>query len=788
MDGKLSKAIAERLLKALSAEDVQAVVEDADFSYYFDSPNNWRPYGDQVKNWPTVGSQQSYAVGALVELITNSVDAILMRKAKERGIVDMRAKDTPQSMFEAVKLFFPHVVEGRIANLSRKQRTELAEQCVIIGIKRTHRKNDIYPTYTVIDSGEGQLPEDFPKTLLSLGERNKEGIAFVQGKYNMGSTGTLRYCTRSDIDKGHYKFLVSKRPSSKYWGWTLIRVRKAREGEVFPVAEYFFPGGQIPYFCAETLSALNSPHIGQISEGTVVKLYEFDVGPNARSVDFGLSNALTVNLIDCALPIRIYDFDAKQQENKGDLRKHGIAARTFSGMNVALWPESKDSDEEDSSTGAGDAEWQQAILEENHPKLGQIKIFATGVKNLKGSLKTQRARIFYTVNGQTHAIERASFLNRVGLGELQDHLIVNVICDKMDKNALANIFMPDRERKVNNNQSHELEDIVAQAMKGDEKLRAYASEIRLRRAAEYTEDKKESRELWEDLVKADPEIQNLFGMGTKISAPAKAPGGTIKYVGKKFPTFLNPLQLRQENGLFVKDVPINSYRHIHCGTDVENEYLSRLDSPGTTHCSLSAEEMPHSVKLHNGTATFTVKVPLNTKVGDKKLVEFGFKDNGRNIEPLKFSVEVRYVSEEATSSAKRGKETDTVEKDKDSLAWPQFVWVGEAEYDEYSFNENSGASVITGDEGNVVYVNRDHRSLRLMRMREKDEAKYQIYETMFKIGLGVFALSAHRKATPTPNVDTQEASQIDTEDAVRITTEAVAPYIVTIIKHLGGTS
>ena len=93
-------------------------------------------------------------------------------------------------MFEAVKRFFPTVVEGKIANLEATARSKLAEQCILIGVKRADRANSRYPTYTVVDFGEGQEPEDFPSTFLSLSERNKEGIPFVQGKYNMGSTGS----------------------------------------------------------------------------------------------------------------------------------------------------------------------------------------------------------------------------------------------------------------------------------------------------------------------------------------------------------------------------------------------------------------------------------------------------------------------------------------------------------------------------------------------------------------------------------------------------------------------
>lgn len=786
MNEQQSRKVAESFLLAQSATDIQAIVGDEEMQYWFDNPSNWKPYGGRPKNWDTVGNQQANAVGSLVELITNGIDAILMRKAREAGIKDFRGPEAPQSMFEAVKRFFPNVVEGRIANLSAKQRTNLAEQSVIIGVKRADRVNSRFPNYTIIDNGDGQLPDDFPDTFLSLSVRNKEGIPFVQGKFNMGSTGSLRFCTRSDIFLGHYKFFVSRRPGTKYWGWTLIHIRKPRQGEGLPVAEYFCPGGIVPRFRAETLSAFGHASLGIVSEGTVVKLYEFDVGAPAYQVDVGLDNALTVSLIDCALPVRVYDFDAKAVENKGELRKQGIAARTFSGMNVTFWSEADDvNDDSGSGVGSPDTEWQQTILEDKSEVLGNIKIVATGVKRLKDYLQKQPARVFYTVNGQTHAIERASFLNtRVGLGDLRNHIIINVVCDRMEKTALANIFMPDRERKAENNQSRLLEDTVIQALKGDEKLRAYAQEIRLRRATEFIDEKEDSKELLEELVRTDPAIQELFGLGAVLPEIGKAPGGTHPFEGKKFPTFLKPLNLRTEQGQLVKDVPINAYRRIECGTDAENEYLSRLDSPGETWCSLPPEEVPHSVKLRNGTVTFTVRVPKSAKVGDKHFAEFGFIDTGRNIQPLKFGVLIRHVEAEEPSSGKTGKKTDTTEKMTDSLALPRFDWVGEADWNNHSFDENSGAYVSTG-ESTAVYINHDHKSLKLMRLKEKDPASRQVYESMFKYGLGIFALSIHRKALAAASEEGQSAPP-DVEDTVRLATSGIAPHIMTVIKRLGG--
>ncbi len=43
----------------------------------------------------TVGNQQTNPIGALVELIINGEDAILLRKAKEAGITDPRGGCAP---------------------------------------------------------------------------------------------------------------------------------------------------------------------------------------------------------------------------------------------------------------------------------------------------------------------------------------------------------------------------------------------------------------------------------------------------------------------------------------------------------------------------------------------------------------------------------------------------------------------------------------------------------------------------------------------------------------------
>lgn len=788
MDEKLSRDSALRLLTACSAEDVRAVIEDDDLRYYFDNPENWKPYGNREKNWDTVGNQQSSPIGALTELITNGIDAILMRKAREHGIADFRSPEAPQSMFEAVKTFFPFVVEGKISNLSAKQRTDLAEQCLLVGVKRAARINSIYPTYTIVDFGDGQRPEDFPKTFLSLSEKNKEGIPFVQGKFNMGSTGSLRFCTRSEIRLGHYKLIISKRPDHEWWGWTLIRVRGPKAGEQLPVAEYFYPGS-ISRFRNPMLNAFGAEGLSNVHCGTIIKLYEFDIGSGAHTVDFGLRDALDVNLIDCALPIRIYDFDAKPIESRGSLRAKGIAASTFSGLSVTIGAAEFANDEESNvdegeNQQANEGSWTHHVETINDPDLGRIKIMAMGIKRMKDSLATRQiARVFYTVNGQTQATERASFLNtRANYGDLRNHLLINVVCDEMDKSAMATIFMPDRERKANVKLARTLEETVVNALKNDVKLRAFANEIRLSRAQQYTEEKEESEDLLKDLAKADPAIKELFGLGAFFTDISKVPGGLKVWdEGKKFPTFLEPLNLKKENGKYIKEIPINGYRRIECGTDAEDGYLSRKDNPGSPWSSLDIKTLGWRVSLRSGTATFTIKAPADAEEGDTLEAEFGFIDEGLNPEPLKFSVTLKFVAEEKVNVRPKGEPTKTREDEKKSLGMPHFEWVKKQDWNEHQFDEESGAYVSTSEEATTVYINGNNKFLELMRVNERDEAERMVKESMFKLGLGIFALSIHRKTMDSHKEDQDD----DPEKYVRLATAAIAAHIITVIRHLG---
>src|SRR5215510_6126550 len=154
----------DKLLHAEEENDADALLKAA--GYGLDNESAWRPLGDMENNFSTVGNQQTEATAALVEKIINGIDANLMAECFRKGI-DPENSSAPSTMAKAVQQFFG-VRDGLLANLDPKSQTELAKnlQVVAVGSKSS-------PNYLIIDRGEGQTPDAFPDTFLSLNRSNK---------------------------------------------------------------------------------------------------------------------------------------------------------------------------------------------------------------------------------------------------------------------------------------------------------------------------------------------------------------------------------------------------------------------------------------------------------------------------------------------------------------------------------------------------------------------------------------------------------------------------------------
>jgi hypothetical protein len=171
--------------------------------------SNWFPIGGNESNYSVIENQQSNPIASLVEKVTNSIDANLMKRCLELGI-NPRGEDAPKSMDDAVLQFYPKSKDWDLKTNRRKQAEEI--QVIADGPPKN-------TAVIIYDNGEGQHPDDFENTFLSLMRGNKNDILFVQGKYNMGGSGAIVFCGK----KG-YQLIGSKRfDNTGKFGFTLVR-------------------------------------------------------------------------------------------------------------------------------------------------------------------------------------------------------------------------------------------------------------------------------------------------------------------------------------------------------------------------------------------------------------------------------------------------------------------------------------------------------------------------------------------------------------------------------------
>ena len=163
----------------------------------------------------------------------------------------------------------------------------------------------------IYDDGEGQHPEDFEATFLSLLRGNKNEIHFVQGKYNMGGSGAIVFC-----GKRRYQLIASKRyDGSGLFGFTLVRKHPLTPEEAKTKKstwyEYLLIDGKIPAF---PIAELDLGLLGRkFTTGTIIKLYSYELKGN-RNIRRDLRRSINEFLYAPALPIYMIE-SAKRYPN-----------------------------------------------------------------------------------------------------------------------------------------------------------------------------------------------------------------------------------------------------------------------------------------------------------------------------------------------------------------------------------------------------------------------------------------------------------------------------------------
>lgn len=764
-----------RLLRAEDESEVDAILKRAD--YGLENENAWRPLGDMENNFSTVGNQQTEATAALVEKIINAIDAILMAECFRAGI-DPEGAEAPPTMSAAVERFL-RVRAGLLANLDAQRRTELAKKIHVVAVGEKGS-----PCYLIIDSGEGQTPEAFPDTFLSLNRSNKLRIPFVQGKFNSGGTGVLQFCGLHNM-----QLILSRRHpqapcrpddgSRDLWGFTIVRRMRPTAGRKNSMYLYLAPGGKVPRFRAEAVNVLPEdrstiaprPYAAGLTHGTCVKLYNFRwKGHSIATTDARWE--LERFLHSPCLPFRLTE-------------TRSYKAHYFSTTLSGVW----------ATIGSDDAA-EDSKIEEGFPAYADLSLQGVGqlpyrIAVFRESVDPRRVPhgVFFTVNGQVHGSLPSDFISRhLKFEYLKDHLLVSIDCTGMDPTVREDFFMASRDRVRKNEAYEEVVERVKEALRDHSGLRQLNAARRKKEIENALSDDEETKNLFNELLKADPMLARLFGSGDRLITKA-GPGPEIPFIGKKFPTYFR-LTKSPSAGL-VKPCPVNLTCRVEFETDTVNDYFKRADCPGSITVE-PANIIEHS-HLWNGRFTAQFRAPWNAKPGDRIEVTVTVADVETEKRDSPFISRFTLVAEQEAEPKPRGsngggpRSRPGAQAAAPTLAIPTLQWK--------NFNDpRPSLQVRYDDEGNhEFFANLDNAYLTTELIRAKEEDR-QLVKFWFGYGLLLCALGmlkedqerteAKEKGGENGTDDDSDGAEADELKRISFYCDGIARVIIPMIRTL----
>ncbi len=661
-----------------------------------------------------------------------------MKKCLEAGIIP-NSPEAPKSMDEAIAKFYPN----HNWDLRQNQRKQ-AENIQIIADGPKNQTSLI-----IYDDGEGQHPQDFETTFLSLLKGNKTEIHFVQGKFNMGGSGSLVFC-----GKYRYQLIASKKFDNKgEFGFTLIRrhkrTKEEQEAKRHTWYEFLKIDNTIPSFPITELD-LNL-HNRKFITGSIIKLYAYRMkGITDISRDLNLS--LNEYLFEPALPVYTIEKEERYPKTPQMQRElYGLKRRLDKQSETYL-----------------DTEWN--FSETYHqPGMGVIKVtvyvFKSRIegKNSKDSRTIIRREFFknnmsvlYGLNGQIQGFDTSVFISQsLKLQLLKDHLLIHVDCSHMLPDFRDELFMASRDRLKDGDEAKELKAVLIKNL-GKSKL----VDLYKHRKDNLSVEGEDANDILKNIARGlglNKELMNLIQQTFKLDIPPKEKSKEkeIKKSGepkpekeetpfqpKRFPTAFR--MKGSKDGSNIVKIPENGEKTIRFETDVENHYFDRVEEPGELKISIlnftqnnatggtqpGAPKEPSELITINESSpdNGTIKIYMNpsgeVKVGDAFEVKVTLTNPGNDFDQFLF---VKIVEPD------QPKEPKPKEADDDASGLPPYVLVyHEARENAKSFDdlESAGISMdhsftmhpqLENDKLEKIFINMDSTVLKSYKSKFRTE-------------------------------------------------------------------
>ena len=534
---------------------------------------SWHPLGGDENYFGVIENQQASPIAALIEKVTNAIDAILMRRCFEKGI-DPRSSSAPKTMADAVQEFFgPDNKNWHLTGIRRKQ----AESIQIIASGPKGR-----PSLLIYDDGEGQHPDDFERTFVSLLRGNKNDIPFVQGKYNMGGTGAIVFCGR------HRYHLIGSRRFERTgdFGFTLIRKHPLTEEEAQTKKstwyEYLKIDHQIPRFPITELD------LGlwnrKYTTGTIIKLYNYELPNEARggAITHDFRRSINEFLFEPALPLFLVDSKERYPNDRVlEIDCYGLKRRL---------------EEEDNKY----VETRFSMDDEEHD-IGRLKVTCYVFKSKVAGRSVKETRdiiqreffrnqmaVLFALNGQVHGHFGSEFITRtLKMPLLKNHLLIHVDCTGLHHGFRNELFMASRERLKLGDDTADLRERLRNLL-----LKSDLVEIEKQRKTSISVEGGDAKDLLRAFSKDLPfnkDLMKLLSQTFKIELKdegRKDKHERVKPQHRKQREPFNPkrypsyFKLRTGKGDKYITLPEGDEKTIQFATDVADDYFDRSEDPG----------------------------------------------------------------------------------------------------------------------------------------------------------------------------------------------------------------
>ncbi|MDA1082679.1 MAG: hypothetical protein O2973_13605 [Gemmatimonadetes bacterium] len=813
------------LLHADTEHDVIATLKGHG---YWDDLAAWRLYGDRDNNYATIGNQQSRPEAALAEKVVNCIDARLLGECLRRNI-DPTSAAAPASIRQALSLFF----EGRELTSDRggmmqdwDQAKQLEESQHITVALSGRRGRAGAPCITIADAGEGQTPLRVPETFLSIDRTNKLRIPFVQGKFNMGGTGALKFCGEHKlqllITRRNQEFVAktdANDPFSDHWSVTVVRRDRPAQGvgQVRnSVYRYLAPvdsdkrpeSGRLLTFEGDSLPAMpnkNQAYEREMSHGSILKLYEYDMkgfGSHALMKD-GLLFRLELLLPGIALPVRVH-------ECRNFAGGPGSFANSLVGIIARLQRNLGDNLEPKFPSAV-------PFVVRGESMMAQIYAFRAG----KADTYRDNEGVIFVINGQTHGAFPKTFFQRgaVKMDRLAGSLLVLVDCSQVSVSAREDLFMNSRDRLSGGDLRKAVEKELEDLIKSHAGLRELRERRRAEEIAERLEESKPLEDVLGSILKNSPTLAKLFLVGQRLSRPHRGgqadgtgtgdgskTGGHV-FKGRKHPTFFR-FDKHQDGESLDRTAEKGRRCRIKFVTDVESDYFSRLDTKGRYHVDVvdgpvENIQLDHNLILEDGVANWSINLPDAVEPGDTITVQCTVTDDVL-LQPFVNIARLKVVAKSEQTKGgggRRGRtgagatEGNGEQTEPSGIDFPRMFRVksDDENWRKYQFTEHTACKIVVDAEGEgdnekdvyTFYINVDNVFLRTD--MKTGQADVRVQEEKFVIGNVCIGLALiHDFKNRTPNTKTNgDGELVSISEVVATTTRAVAPFLVPMIDHLG---